>query len=511
MKVGVLELLIPEARSSWRDRAYNLLITRQHASIMPQTISVWCRQLGHEVYYATYFGQQDPGTLLPPGLDLVFISAFTRASALAYALAKLHRREGTRTVIGGPHAKAFPEDCLRFFDVAVQECDRTLIAEILKDLPCGETVSSGRALSEVPTVEERMPEIQRSIFWRGRPYISTCVHLLTSVGCPYACDFCTVWNTPYTLLPPAQLAEDLKFISSHFPGVMVGFADPNFAVRFDQVLSTLETVPSRARNRYLIESSLSVLKGSRLQRLRDTGCFFVAPGVESWAGYSNKSGLGSSARGASKLDGVVDHFQLIHEYIPGIQANFIFGLDVDHGDEPVELTREFMARCPFVWPTFNIPIPFGGTPLYDRYLQEGRILKAMPFAFYSLPYTVTTVSNYSPIAYYDKLVHLYEYNASRRMLIERLLATRSVVRLAYLLRTSGELRSLAAFRRILKLLREDRKFRAFHEGEAQDLPAFYQEEYDRLLGPYASLLSPEERTPLLPRASSEEPLRLTVH
>lgn len=497
MRVGILELLTPAARLPWTQKAYAYLITSQYASIMPQAISVWCRHLGHDVFYATYFGQKDPKALLPAGLDLVFISAFTRASPLAYALAKLYRQEGTRTVIGGPHAKAFPDDSLRFFDVVVRECDKTLIAEILRDLPYKEIVSSGRVLTEIPSVKERMPEIQRSIFWRGKPYVSTCIPLLASVGCPYSCDFCIDWNSPYTLLPLEQLEDDLKFISSNLPNVMIGFADPNFAVKFDQVLSVLETVPDGTRNRYLMESSLSILRKSRLQRLRDTGCFFVAPGVESWTSYSNKSGLGPAATGASKLDGIVDHFALIREYVPGIQANFMFGLDVDEGDEPVELTKEFMSRAPFVWPTFNIPIPFGGTPLHDQYLAEGRILKAMPFAFYNLPYVVTTIRNYSPVVYYEKLIELYAYNVSRSMLSKRVRATRGLMRLIDLLRTSGELGSLAAFRRILQLMKADRQVRAFHEGEAQNLPDFYQREYDRLLGPYAQLLSPEERIPVL--------------
>ena len=80
---------------------------------MPQAIAVWCRQLGHEVYYTTHYGHGDPKKLLPNDLDVVFISGITISSATSYALAKLYRRERTLTVIGGPHAKAFPDDGLR--------------------------------------------------------------------------------------------------------------------------------------------------------------------------------------------------------------------------------------------------------------------------------------------------------------------------------------------------------------------------------------------------------------
>jgi len=44
-------------------------------------------------------------------------SEFQKINPLAYAMAKLYKREKTLTVIGGPHAKAFPHDCQRFFDL----------------------------------------------------------------------------------------------------------------------------------------------------------------------------------------------------------------------------------------------------------------------------------------------------------------------------------------------------------------------------------------------------------
>ncbi|MEE9247925.1 MAG: radical SAM protein [Dehalococcoidia bacterium] len=497
MRIGILELMRAERRSHWAQRAYTSLVIKQYASIMPQTISVWCRELGHQVFYATYFGQKDPKRLLPDDLDVVFISTYTQASALAYALAKLYRRENTLTVIGGPHARAFPDDCLRFFDVVVRECDKTLIAEILSDAPGGEIITSGRALQDIPSVQERMPEIRASAFWRGRPYPTSCIPMLTSIGCPYTCNFCVDWSNPYVLLPLDRLEADLRFILKNFPGVFVGFHDPNFAVKFDQVFAVLERLPDHRRNWYMMESSLSILRGPRLERLHNTGCFYVAPGVESWMAYSNKSGTRPRGSARRKLDQVVEHFKLIGEYVPGIQANFIFGLDVDEGDEPVELTKEFITRLPFVWPTVNIPIPFGATPLYDQYLHEGRILKSMPFTFYYQPYLVTTVKNYSPVTYYEKLVELLSHITSRSMLLKRLRATSGRIRIAYLLRTLSERASLRAFQVITELLKTDRQVRAFHEGESQALPEFYHHQYERLLGPYATLLSREDRQPVL--------------
>ena len=101
MRVGILDILALPSRHP-AETVHHLIMTKQYASITPQAVSVWCRQLGHKTFYATYCGVGDPGRRLPPDLDVVFIACYTQASAMAYALAKIYRRAGTRTVIGGP-------------------------------------------------------------------------------------------------------------------------------------------------------------------------------------------------------------------------------------------------------------------------------------------------------------------------------------------------------------------------------------------------------------------------
>lgn len=475
----------------------------------PQAIAVWCRQLGHRTFYATYYGVGDPKRRLPDDLDVVFIGAYTQASALAYALAKLYRRDGTRTVIGGPHAKAFPQDCLRYFDLAVRECDKALIAEILTGtFDPGTVVSSRLPFDDVPPAEERMPEIRASAYLGGRrPFFMTTVPMLASTGCPYDCNFCIDWDNPYRPLAADRLAADLRYLSENLAGVMIAYHDPNFGVKFDQMLEVMESVPAGKRSPYMIESSLSILKGSRAPRLRDTNCVAAAPGVESWSEYSSKAGVGG-ATGLRKVERVVEHFTLLHEHVPYLQANFMLGLDTDAGEEPVELTKAFMSRTPFVWPVVNIPHPFGGTPLYDRYLAEGRILKSMPFAFYYSPHLVTTLQNYTPAEFYGKLIDLFSHFTSSAMLRRRLTSTRSgAVRTIDVVRTMVKRKRIQAFRRLRQLLIEDPHFRAFHEGGSAALPEYYHQEYERLLGPYASLMPREERAPLFESGPAGASLR----
>jgi radical SAM superfamily enzyme YgiQ (UPF0313 family) len=493
-----LEVLEDSAPRNRVANIYNLHFRRQYASITPQAVSVWCRQLGHEVHYATYYGQSRPERLLPEELDVVFLSTYTQASVLAYALARLYRRRGALTVLGGPHATSFPTDSLRFFDLVVHDCDKPLIERILKgELQPGRVVSSGHVLEDLPSVEERMPEIGIATLDRGRPMRLSHVPLLTSLGCPYRCDFCVDWRNDYVMLPRERLLEDLRYISEHLSGLLVSFHDPNFGVKFDEVLSLIEQIPAGRRSPYVMESSLSILRGSRLQRLRETNCVYVAPGIESWTDYSNKAGTGRS-QGQDKLEGVVAHFEELHRHVPGLQANFIFGTDGDEGEEPVELTREFIRRLPFVWPTLNIPIPFGGTPMYDRYLTEDRILEEIPFAFYYTPYLTLRVRHFDPLSYYDSLIRLYGAVASNKLLLRRLRSTRrSSLKLLHLLRTGGMRRSLIGLQFMRRRIARDPELRAFLEGRSRRLPGFYHERLRARLGPYLELLSGEDLKPRL--------------
>jgi len=103
------------------------------ASIMPQAIGVWCRQQGHKVSFVCYTGLEDLLTELPSKVDLVFIGAFTEAAHTAHALSNLFRSQGAITAIGGPHARCYPEDALKYFDYVLGFTDRETLCDILRD------------------------------------------------------------------------------------------------------------------------------------------------------------------------------------------------------------------------------------------------------------------------------------------------------------------------------------------------------------------------------------------
>lgn len=496
MKIGVLELVALPARSS-AESVGRVILTKQFAAIMPQAVTVWCRQLGHRTHYASYYGMGDPFALLPSDLDIVFISCVTHASGLAYALAKLFRRNGALAVIGGPHAKSFPTDCLRFFDLVVRECDKELIRDIVTGNYERGSVLTTSHKPEIPLVEERAAEIEKASLIRGHQYFMTTVPILTSLGCPYDCNFCIDWNNPYKMLPVDRIKADVAYTAKRFPGAVIAFQDANFGVRFDEVLGAIASLPPASRPRYIADSSLSVIREDRIDMLRETNCVAVIAGVESWTEYTNKTGMGKPL-GAAKVASVAARFTAINRHVPYLQAGLIFGLDSDAGDEPVDLTCEFMDRTPFVWPSMSTPMPLAGTPLYDQYAAEGRLLPGLPFPFYFTVYLTARLKHYHPVAYFEGLIRLASHASSRRMLARRLAATSSwSVRAIHWARTASARDDVRSYRRMRDLLETDRGFLRYNLGETTELPELYHREYDALLGRYAPLIARHERAPIL--------------
>ena len=105
LRIGIIDIV---SRGPTR-ALYARIMNASLASIMPQVIGVWCQEEGHEVTFVCYTGFEDLMTELPDNVDVVFIGAFTEAAHTAYALSSLLRRRGAITVIGGPHARCYPE------------------------------------------------------------------------------------------------------------------------------------------------------------------------------------------------------------------------------------------------------------------------------------------------------------------------------------------------------------------------------------------------------------------
>src|SRR5215831_2058584 len=155
LHIGIIDIV---SRGPTR-ALYARVMNSNLASIMPQVIGVWCREEGHDVSFVCYTGLEDLLKEVPSKVHLVFIGAFTEAAHTAYALSNLFRSSGAITAIGGPHARCYPEDALKYFDYVLGFTDRETLCDILRDCsrhrPVGMQIGARQQPKTLPGVRER--------------------------------------------------------------------------------------------------------------------------------------------------------------------------------------------------------------------------------------------------------------------------------------------------------------------------------------------------------------------
>ena len=473
LKIGIIDIVSKGPTKALYARVMNANL----ASIMPQVIGVWCRQAGHEVTFVCYTGFEDLLQELPGSLDVVFIGAFTEAAHTAYALSALCRSKGAVTILGGPHARCYPEDAVRYFDYVLGFTDRETLLDVLNDRsqhrPVGVQLAAARQPRALPGVRERWEFMEPTL--KKAPFLKM-IPMLGSLGCPYTCSFCIDAVVPYQSMDLEVLREDLKFLLQKFAKPLVAWHDPNFGVQFDQCLDMIEEAVPAGRMEFAAESSLSLLSEPHLKRLKRNGFQAILPGIESWFDLGGKSKTGAR-QGIDKVKQVSDHVNLILQYIPYIQTNFVLGLDSDQGAEPFELTKRFLDMAPGAFPGYSLLTAFGrAAALNLEYQQAGRVL---PFPFHFLNNNGAMnvkPKNYEWPDFYRHLIDLQKYSFSPRLILNRFAATNGMrARWMNLMRaiSSEGWGRLGFYKEILHRLETDPQFPPYFNQRSTELPDFY--------------------------------------
>lgn len=485
LKIGVIDIVTARRR---KRTLYGRVMHGNLASIMPQAVAVWCEELGHEAHFLCFTGVETPREELPDDLDIVFITAFTQAAQLAYALSAQFRKKGVPTVLGGPHARCYPDDAVNYFDYVLGFTDKALIADVLADAslhPAGGVALSARAHPRtLPSLRARWKYVRQTLEKSITSF--KLVPMIGSLGCPYSCSFCIDSVIPYQPLDFVQIRDDLLFLKEVSREPIVGWHDPNFGVRFDDYLGVIEEANHGGKTiKHVAESSLSILTEPHVKRMAAAGFGGILPGIESWTGFDAKS----KTRGLSphdKMLEVSDHVNMILRHIPYLQANFVMGLDDDAGDLPFELTKQFLDRSPGAFPAFSLFSAFGeAAPLNLELQRAGRILP-FPHHFLNNNQAMNVrPKNYEWVDFLERVVDLTRHAFSWKAIAARAGATKgwipkwlNVVRAI----SSEGFGRIRYHTEVVRRLRAEPQMLAFFEQKSDVLPDFYRDRMEADLG-----------------------------
>lgn len=296
--------------------------------------------------------------------DLVGITCMTATANRAYKIAEEFRKRGKKVVLGGIHPTVLPQE-------AKQHCDSVIIGEgepvwaqmledfkqeRLKDYYNGGTAGN---LDEYP--------LPRRDLIKHRSVLGI-EPVVTSRGCPYSCEFCSVWKffgRRIRHVSIDRVIQDIKAAkSSRFMFMddnIVG--NPAYATALFKALSALNIT-------WVGQASISFARDEALLKLAyDSGCRGLFFGMET----VSEQKLKRMNKSMKTREDTIEAIKKITGHGIYFHASYVFGFD-DDNESIFDETLEFLHETKIPSATFNILTPYPGTDIYNEYKKQGRLI-----------------------------------------------------------------------------------------------------------------------------------------
>jgi hypothetical protein len=244
-----------------------------------------------------------------PGL--VGISCFTFGRANAMLLAALSKRlfPEVPVVMGGPHATFFPDQVLASgnVDVVVLGEGESTIVQLARRLAQGREPDDVRGIAflrdgHVHLTPPRESVTDLDVFpfpaydaYNLAEYKSpeipaqyqelTGTHVMTSRGCPFHCEFCSVnkfFNGKWAFRSPGNVADELEKLVADRGVRHVYFSDDLFSLNHQRTIGICREILDRKLDLvWMAETRVDCVNEEMLAWMRKAGCYRVYYGVES--------------------------------------------------------------------------------------------------------------------------------------------------------------------------------------------------------------------------------------
>jgi radical SAM superfamily enzyme YgiQ (UPF0313 family) len=348
----------------------------------------------------------------PPPLDpfpeVVGITVHLTFAARAYELAEWYRQWGAKVVLGGLHVLTAPDEAAAHADAIALGEGVQLWPQILADVEARRLQAVYRGDFRKPYRDDPAP--RRDLV--PRESFLTTSSVIATRGCHNRCGFCYLstagLHMPYRLRDVEQVTAEIAADNQPY----AVFVDNNLGSRPDylrelcRALAPLEIIWSAALTVDVTDDP------SLVREMALAGCTGVFIGFESL----NAGNLEAARKRTPAPDDYARRVAIFHDN--GIQVNGSFVLGFDHDDSSVfERTIEWIERNRLECATFHILTPYPGTPLFEQFERENRIIHR-DWRLYDTAHVVFEPAHMTP----------EELHAGYELCYERLFSHRSIWR-----------------------------------------------------------------------------------
>ncbi|MDD5645315.1 MAG: radical SAM protein [bacterium] len=365
-------------------------------------ISSFLKQYGHNVrIYDPEATGADMNLLRKELSDfnpgLVGITSATPNFQNAVEIAKMAGEfpSNPRVVLGGVHATALGEEILkryRCFDFIISGEGELTFRDLL-DCMCsgrprlddidgliyrdGEKITKNRARKWIEDLDS-LPYPDRDAvparFYRPHSYNAVSkswATVVTGRGCPFKCTFCASYLTTgykYRTRKSSKIVEEIEYLVNRYDIKQIVFLDDTFTLFKDRVKEICGGIIDRGLDiKWSCFARVNTLDEDTLEIMKKSGCYCLSFGFESGSNdILKKMKKGTTVE---ECAGVMEKVRKIGLKSLGF---FILGAEGETR-ETINRTIKFARELGPTLAFFNMPVPYPGTELFERYFGKTEV------------------------------------------------------------------------------------------------------------------------------------------
>jgi radical SAM superfamily enzyme YgiQ (UPF0313 family) len=422
-----LQILLVSPRSEFPD------VTPRWLRI-PQLSLLILKSLTPFEFHVTIVEEELSPVPLDKDWDLVGITVMTATAFHAYRLADEFRKRGVRVVLGGMHVSMMPQEAMNHCDAVVVGEAEGVWNKVLRDM------QSGRLQCLYSNLQPNISDIPLVPYKNKRRFLMPAVApLVASRGCPNGCEFCCVhkvYGRRLRLLPVERVLEQIRLSGKAY----VAFLDDNLGADRDWALKLFAGL-KRLSIRFITQVAVAFLLDDELFSAA------VAAGLKgAFVGIEtiDQKAL-SHLRKSVALEAYVQAIRRSRDSGVMLHMALIFGFD-EHDNSIFNRTFDFIMEQKVFSVSSYVLTPFPGTALYERFLQQKRLLH-QNWAYYDGVTPVFRPARMTVEELAEEYMHFRERLFGVRGILQRLPAQISLSPVTFLGVAMGFRRTTALLKR----------------------------------------------------------------
>jgi len=316
--------------------------------------------------------------------DLIGVTTFSYCYEYASNLiAEIKKRSSIPLILGGPHVSALNKEVLSTSkaDFAMKGESEVSFLDFLREFNGTKSYSkvgnliwrdqAGNILENkaAPLIEDisaiPFPDYDAFSFSRYNYSATKTLPIITSRGCPYGCNYCSVklsMGRGFRPRSPENVVAEMKHWVKTYGIEKFEINDDCFNIDLERAEKICDLMVSEKLNvKYELYNGMRADRVTErfLQKMKDSGCIFISYGCE-----SGNQGVINNMGKALKIEKVREAVELTNKVGIRNSVNFIIG----HKGETYASAMEsiaFAKTLPTNFVNFYNVIPYPGTELYD--------------------------------------------------------------------------------------------------------------------------------------------------